>query len=488
MAEALLSALEGRERPASSYYNMAQRAEGQPTLTIQEEGRDTVAFQAAPEQRPPPHRAIPKLFNRVMPSRPSSPEDDLFRHLEALAAEDAAGVYVPNNEHIQVINNRPNQPQAAQVNQQQEAEREPNPFQQPPLPPPPIAVQPPQDASVMFYGLEHRADSFHNGRTGLEVGVSNVNGQITMDIDRDVGTLRRYAVGIKDASIEFNLAYSSNTNGNLIQRRPAATQTNKPEAGLVQYESPGQSKRRNRARWGLMAANFFHVFTCGLAVIIFMLWCFPIVGSVQPASNPFAAPDLPDFQAMPDFEQEEPVIFIHSGVMYPSSQIVGARIDIDTISVVHLGQAAVSLGHYLVEQKEFKSISNHLSVAGHAATVLKTKLNMVQTKTNEAATSLKVSRMWQPKDHHLQTPTISASLKAKLSMSQASLKVVPPQPQQQEQHKAKRSIWDAVTGVFNSFVDGILSVFHLTSNRHMEASLQNLQYHEKKMNAKFIEF
>lgn len=73
-------------------------------------------------------------------------------------------------------------------------------------------------------------------------------------------------------------------------------------------------------------------------------------------------------------------------------------------------------------------------------------------------------------------------------MSQASLKVVPPQPQQQEQHKAKRSIWDAVTGVFNSFVDGILSVFHLTSNRHMEASLQNLQYHEKKMNAKFIEF
>ena len=123
----------------------------------------------------------------------------------------------------------------------------------------------------MFYGLEHRADLFHNGRTGLEVGVSNVNGQITMDIDRDVGTLRRYAVGIKDASIEFNLAYSSNTNGNLIQRRPVATQTNKPEAGLVQYELPGQSKRRDRAHWGLMAANFFHVFTCGLAVVIFML-------------------------------------------------------------------------------------------------------------------------------------------------------------------------------------------------------------------------
>ena len=45
-----------------------------------------------------------------------------------------------------------------------------------------------------------------------------------------------------------------------------------------------------------------------------------------------------------------------------------------------------------------------------------------------------------------------------------------------------------VTGVFDSFIDDILSVFHLTSNRHMEASLQNLQYHEKKMNSKFIQF
>ena len=45
-----------------------------------------------------------------------------------------------------------------------------------------------------------------------------------------------------------------------------------------------------------------------------------------------------------------------------------------------------------------------------------------------------------------------------------------------------------VTGVFDSFIDGVLSVFHLTSNRHMEASLQNLQYHEKKMNGKFIQF
>ena len=60
---------------------------------------------------------------------------------------------------------------------------------------------------------------------------SKVNGQITMDIDRNVGTLRRYAVGIKDPSIEFNLAYSSNTNGNLIQRKLAAMQTNKLEAG-----------------------------------------------------------------------------------------------------------------------------------------------------------------------------------------------------------------------------------------------------------------
>ena len=38
MAEALRSALEVSERPASSYYEMSDRGEGQPTLNRQEEG------------------------------------------------------------------------------------------------------------------------------------------------------------------------------------------------------------------------------------------------------------------------------------------------------------------------------------------------------------------------------------------------------------------------------------------------------------------
>ena len=161
-------------------------------------------------------------------------------------------------------------------------------FPQPPLLPPPIAVQPPKDALITFYGLEHRADSFHNGRTGLEARISNVNDQLTLDVDRDVGTLRRYAV----ASIKFNLSYFSNTNGNLIQRRPAATQANKPEAVLLQYETAGQSKRRDAAHWGIMAANFFHVHTSGLAVLIYMMWCFPVTWALQPKQKEQFMPDL----------------------------------------------------------------------------------------------------------------------------------------------------------------------------------------------------
>ena len=38
MAEALRSALGISERPASSYYEISDRAEGQPTLNRQEEG------------------------------------------------------------------------------------------------------------------------------------------------------------------------------------------------------------------------------------------------------------------------------------------------------------------------------------------------------------------------------------------------------------------------------------------------------------------
>ena len=38
MAEALRSAIGIRERPASSYYDLSGRAEGQPTLNRQEEG------------------------------------------------------------------------------------------------------------------------------------------------------------------------------------------------------------------------------------------------------------------------------------------------------------------------------------------------------------------------------------------------------------------------------------------------------------------
>ena len=495
MAEALRSALKVSERPASSYYEMSDRAEGQPTLNRQEEGGEAVATQAEPQRGRPPQRPTSRRVMREIPSRPSSPEDALFRHLEHLAAEDAIGAYQPNNNHIPINNQVPAgaQQQAFQV---EDVPLGNNLFQPPPLPPPPIAVQPPHKASVMFYGLEHRADSYHNGNTGLEVGVGNVNGQLVLDIDRDVGTLRRYAVGIRDASVDFHLSYSSHSNGNLIQRRPAAAQANKPEGVLLQYESTGQSKRRDTAHFGLMATNFCHVFTVGLAVLVLMLHLFPVTGAAVDQSvnrAPFMSPYLqpitdPLPQSDPQFEKEEPVIFIHDWVIYPYSQIVGARIDVDTTSVVHFGQAAVSLGNYLVQQKEFVNISEHSSIAGHAALVLKTKLETVQTKTNDAATSLRVSQMWQPKESHLKTPKVSSVLKAKLAMSQATLEVVPQQQQQQAQHKSKRSIWDMVTGVFDSFIDGVLSVFHLTSNRHMEASLQNLQYHEKKMNGKFIQF
>ena len=203
MAEALRSALEVSERPASSYYEMSNRAEGQPTLNRQEEGGEAVATQAEPQRGRPPQRPIPRRVIREIPSRPSSPEDALFRHLEHLAAEDAIGAYQPNNNHIPINNQVPAgaQQQAFQV---EDVPLGNNLFQPPPLPPPPIAVQPPHKASVMFYGLEHRADSYHNGNTGLEVGVGNVNGQLVLDIDRDVGTLRRYAVGIRDASVDFS--------------------------------------------------------------------------------------------------------------------------------------------------------------------------------------------------------------------------------------------------------------------------------------------
>ena len=499
MAEALRSAIGIRERPASSYYDLSGRAEGQPTLNRQEEGGEAVANQAEPQRGRPPRRPLLRRVTGEIPSRPSSPEDAFFRHLEHLTAEDALGAYQPNNNHIPINNQVPAEAQQQAI-PLEDVPLVNNLFQPPPLPPPPIAVQPPQNASVMFYGLEHRADSYHNGNTGLEFGVGNVNGQLTLDIDRDVGTLRRYAVGVRDASVDFHLSYSSHSNGNLIQRRPAATQANKPEAILLQYESAGQSKRRDAAHCGLVATNFFHVFTVGLAVLVLMLWLFPITGAVPMAavdryvnSDPFILPNLqpsidPLPQSDPQFEKEDPVIFIHEGVIYPYSQIVGARIDIDTTSVVHFGQAAVSLGNYLVQQPEFKNISQHSSIAGHAASVLKTKLEIVQAKTNDAATSLKVSQMWQPKEGHLKSPKVSSALRAKLAMSQATLTVIPQRQQQQAQHKAKRSIWDMVTGVFDSFIDGVLSVFHLTSNRHMEASLQNLEYHEKKMNGKFIQF
>ena len=128
--------------------------------------------------------------------------------------------------------------------------------------------------------------------------------------------------------------------------------------------------------------------------------------------------------------------------MYPTSQIVGARIHIDVISVVHLGQAAVSLGNYLVNQKEFKNLSEHMSVARHAAVVLQSKRNMVQGKTYATATSMKISHMWQPKDHHIQSANITSSLNTQLKLSQSTLKVAPPQQSKQASHKAKRSVWD----------------------------------------------
>ena len=495
MAEAFRSALGLQERPASSYYLLPERAEGQPVLNMQEKGEEVAPEERVEQQQVRPQGLMPWQLPRPRrfepASRPDSPAVNLERLNGLLAAEDAVIDHHDEEEHVPLAQNFPNvQPQElhedqAEVLHNRNIHNEGILFPQPPLPPPPVAVQPPKDATIAFYGLEHRADSFHNGRTGLEVGVADINGQLTLDIDKDVGTLRRYAVGVKDGSIAFNLNYFSNSNGNLIQRRPAAAQTSKPEGVLLQYESVGQGKRRDAAQWSLVATNFFHVLTCGAAVVIFMLWAFPLSGAQEMhISGPGP---VPTWQTVPDFQSEDPVIFVHNGYVYPTSQIAGARIDIDVESVVHFGQAAVTLATFLTGQKEYRNISSHASVTGHAAIALQQKLHVVETKTNAAATSLGISNLWVPKQEHLQNKEETALLKAKLVQAQANLKVAPPPPNTSSS-RGKRDLFGMVEGVFSTFVDGVLSMFHLTSNRHMEESLQNLEYHERKMDAKFIDF
>ena len=347
MAEAILAALgvqEKRERPASAYYNAEYRAEGQPVFNTHEREEEAAASEENCQVN-----AVPAVLRQFVPvplSRPHSPVVDFIRRIDALAAENAVQAYADNRVHISVINDMPNmQPHAAQVVQhapvqQQEAmgfEAHPLPlghmlnvdmFPQPPLPPPSIVLPPPKDASVTFYGLEHRADSFHKGRTGLEAGVSNVKGQLTLDIDCDLGTMRHYAVGVKDASMDFNISYFSNTNGNVIQRRPGAKQANKQDVVLLLYESTGQTKRRDATHWAIVTVNFFHVLTCGLVVLIFMLWCFPVTWAVQPNFVPDLSQKL-ELSLKPEFPKEEPVLFLHSATMYPSSHIVRAQMDID---------------------------------------------------------------------------------------------------------------------------------------------------------------
>ena len=58
-----------------------------------------MATQAEPQRGRPPQRPTSRRVMREIPSRPNSPEDALFRHLEHLAAEDAIGAYQPNNNH-----------------------------------------------------------------------------------------------------------------------------------------------------------------------------------------------------------------------------------------------------------------------------------------------------------------------------------------------------------------------------------------------------
>ena len=242
--------------------------------------------------------------------------------------------------------------------------------------------------------------------------------------------------------------------------------------------------------------------------LLFLSWCFPAA---------FAASINEDNLKLsfPKVEKADPVAFLPMGYIYPNSETVGVRIDVEIKPIAFMALNAINLVVKMEERDLFKEFQSHHPAAKEASTALLARKNIVKDKVLNLISNFETSEDWfenpgMMKAHvhdfvhatfnhwlaevneittnariisdSIQAETLESGVtKFSANISSSNLKI---------STRVKRSFDFKldINGLWDSAIDGLLSVFHLHSNRDMQQSVNSLVAVVKKDEKLFYQY
>ena len=242
--------------------------------------------------------------------------------------------------------------------------------------------------------------------------------------------------------------------------------------------------------------------------LLFLSWCFPAA---------FAASINEDNLKLsfPKVEKADPVAFLPMGYIYPNSETVGIRIDVEIKPIAFMALNAINLVVKMEERDLFKEFQSHHPAAKEASTALLARKNIVKDKVLNLISNFETSEDWfenpgMMKAHvhdfvhatfnhwlaevneittnariisdSIQAETLESGVtKFSANISSSNLKI---------STRVKRSFDFKldINGLWDSAIDGLLSVFHLHSNRDMQQSVNSLVAVVKKDEKLFYQY
>ena len=231
-----------------------------------------------------------------------------------------------------------------------------------------------------------------------------------------------------------------------------------------------------------------------IIALLFLSWCFPAAFAASISEEHLKV-------NFPKVEKADPIVFLPFGSIYPNSETIGIRVDIEIQPIAFMALNAINLIDQIELRDLFQEFQSHHPAAKEASSVLLARKEIVKNKVLDLVSNFETSEEWfgnpetmQANVHNhvhstfnnilsslkesyqepaivpdsIQSDTLeSGVMQFSANISSENLKIL-------KRDKRGFDFKLDVNGLWDSAIDGLLSIFHLHSNRDMTQSVNSI--------------
>ena len=460
---------------------------GEPPGIVIQEARPRVG-----DESPVPRIFIPDNLGYVTADM-GSPGDMLHDMLQRQRP--------PRNRHPHPVRNRPNQAR----NHRRRLPPLPTLPTLPPMPPrySNSNVSAASEATVLEVEKANNLTSEHSG--GITLSLLNWGGLFVRTTDSNLvgygmqglgGQLSANFVHHSDNKVAHQEPMLLNKNGNPSRNRTGQI------VGCHEDVTP------LKADSSILGTTICQALMSTFIALLFLSWCFPAAFAASLNDENLKS-------GFPKIEQADPVAFLPIGYIYPNSETVGIRVDVAIKPIAFMALNAINLVEELETRDLFKEFQNHHPAAKEASTALLARKDMIKEKVLNLISNFGASEEWFDNPGMMKAQvqefvqTTFINWLAEVHEITKNSRIVPDSVQSEVlesgitkfsanissknlkiNQRVKRDFQFKldINGLWDSAIDGLLSVFHLHSNRDMQQSVNSLVAVVKKDEKLFYQY